>query len=180
MSGAIRATTAARLAAGRTAPGQEGRPAASPLRVHRPAPARSRRRGLAAVVGALLLVGAALVAVAGATAVLAAEQVRLDALRSQVTVALSREQDLELERAQLLAPSRIVAIAEGSLHMVEPATVSYLAPVDPGPSVAEVEAREAGAAAAPPRAEAASSARGGRSGRRRGAGEAGAGAPPRR
>ncbi|HVC24258.1 MAG TPA: hypothetical protein VND23_00745 [Acidimicrobiales bacterium] len=105
---------------------------------------RTRRRqvGRLAAVSAAVL-AAALLSVAGAQALVAARQVRLDALQQELASAVTTNQSLQVSRATLESPSRIVSTAQRRLRMVSPGTVSYLAPVDPGPSVS------AGAASIP-------------------------------
>lgn len=99
---------------------------------------RARRRQARALLTlSALLVGVALVLAAAGHALLASDQVRADALSSTLSAAIATQQDEQTQRAQLEAPSRILSIAEHGLKMVTPASVTYLAPVDPGPSVAE-------------------------------------------
>lgn len=97
---------------------------------------RARRRQvlrLASVsVGVVL---SSMLVVAGAQALVASRQVRIDALQQQLGAAVATDEQLSLRKASLEEPGRILAIAERRLHMVPPGTVSYLAPVDPGPPV---------------------------------------------
>ncbi|MGA3214546.1 MAG: hypothetical protein ABSD97_02510 [Acidimicrobiales bacterium] len=95
-----------------------------------------RTLGVMAVVGALAITAAAHTFVAS-------DQQRIDTMQAQVTQVLAEQQDLQLSRAELESPLRVLKIAEKQLGMVSPGSVSYLAPVNPGPSVAQ-----AGAAAA--------------------------------
>jgi hypothetical protein len=67
----------------------------------------------------------------------ASEQVRSDALQTEIAQALQSQQDYQLQKAELVAPTRILAIAETHLHMVTPTSVTYLPPVNPGESVAQ-------------------------------------------
>lgn len=90
-------------------------------------------RVLVALSAAVL--AAALLLVAGGRALVASGQVRVDSLQTEVAAALAREQNLQLERAQLESPSRVLRIAETALGMVTPSSVVYLSPVDPGQSV---------------------------------------------
>jgi hypothetical protein len=73
-------------------------------------------------------------------ALVASQQVHLDNLRSQLQSATATNDNLELQRAQLAAPQQLLQIAENKLRMVSPAGVTYLRPVNPGPSVAEAAA----------------------------------------
>jgi len=115
----------------------------------RDAAAQSRRRQATILrsLGALLVVGA-LAATAVAHAVVASDQQRLDTLQSQLTQTLIRQQGLQLARAELESPVRVLHIAENQLGMVVPSSVSYLPAVDPGPSVAQAGASAAKAALA--------------------------------
>jgi hypothetical protein len=70
----------------------------------------------------------------------AADQVRSDGLQGQIASALQTQQDYQLQKAELLAPTRILSIAETHLHMITPAAVVYLAPVNPGETVAQAHA----------------------------------------
>ena len=135
-----------------------GRPAGSTrqgggLRVAEPRPDRIRRARRGALVlrgiGVALVLGALVVA-AAAHAVVARDQSRLDSLQSQVASALGTEQTLQMSRAELQAPLRVLGIAEHHLKMVAPPSVTYLSPVDPGPSVAEAQAAAAARRASSP------------------------------
>lgn len=86
--------------------------------------------GAACVAGSLLLAGFG-------RAIVTSDQVRADALQSQVAQALQTQQDLQLQKAELVSPSRILAIAQTRLHMVSPGAVTYLAPVKVGQTVAQ-------------------------------------------
>jgi cell division protein FtsL len=123
----------------RAAPPSQAAPAGAGLRVLGPKElaARERRRKVTRLTAlSVVVLTGALLTVAGAQAVVADRQVRLDALEAQVANAVTRNQALQLQRAELSTPSRIMSVAERQLAMVLPATVSYLTPVDPGPSVA--------------------------------------------
>jgi cell division protein FtsL len=109
--------------------------------------ARAERRQVRVLVtlSGLVLVGA-LVIVAAGHALLASDQVRVDSINSAVASALAKEQNLQLERAELESPSRVLAIAKTELKMVTPSSVVYLPPVNPGESVAAAhEARPSSA-----------------------------------
>jgi hypothetical protein len=109
---------------------------------------RARRRQ-ARVLMALSasLVAAALVLAAAGHALLASDQVTADTMNSNVAAAIATQQNDQLVRAQLEAPNRILSIAESGLKMVTPGSVTYLPPVNPGPSVAEAHGAPAPAAA---------------------------------
>jgi len=104
-----------------------------------------RRANVLRGLGVLFVVGALGVTAAAHTFV-ASDQQRIDTLQGQLTQALSEQQDLQLSRAELESPVRVLAIAQGQLGMVSPGSVLYLTPVDPGPSVAQAGADEARAA----------------------------------
>ncbi|MDA8037789.1 MAG: hypothetical protein M0Z69_01255 [Actinomycetota bacterium] len=105
---------------------------------HQQLQARAKRRQFRVlVVLSGIFLAAALVVVAGGRALLAGDQVRADSLQAGVASALSTEQNLLLQRAELEAPARVLAIAERRLKMVTPSSVVYLAPVNPGESVAQ-------------------------------------------
>jgi len=107
----------------------------------RRAAARSVRRrvNLLRGLGVMCVVGALAVTAAAHTFV-ASDQQRIDALQSQLSQALAAQQNLQLTRAELESPVRVLTIAERQLGMVSPASVTYLSPADPGPSVAQAEA----------------------------------------
>jgi cell division protein FtsL len=92
------------------------------------------------VVGALSLTAAA-------HAFVASDQQRIDNLQAQLTETLAEQQGLQLSRAELESPTRLLKIAEHQLGMVSPSSVSYLAPVNPGPSVEQAATDAARAAA---------------------------------
>ncbi|HXZ83147.1 MAG TPA: hypothetical protein VED84_05290 [Acidimicrobiales bacterium] len=93
---------------------------------------RLRRRARATLAAAVTLVAGALFTVAAGQAFVAAQQVHLDRLAQQLATSVARDQNLQLTRAELESPSRILAIAERQLGMVVPRAVTYLVPVDPG------------------------------------------------
>jgi hypothetical protein len=98
---------------------------------------RRRARIVYLICGCAL--GGALAVVAVAQALVGAQQVRLDVLRSEVGTAVTSAQSLALTRAELDAPGRVIEIAEQQLHMVDPSTVTYLRAVAPGPSVFQIQ-----------------------------------------
>ena len=103
---------------------------------HRHALQRARRRQARALYflsGGVL--AAALTVAAAGHAMLAATQLRSDTLQSQLAGAVGTEQNLELRKATLESPSRVMSLAEHRYKMVAPSGVTYLQPVDPGESV---------------------------------------------
>ena len=97
--------------------------------------ARARAATRTVVTSAAIIVVALLVA-AGAQAYVAEQQLRIDSTEQQLTSAVALSQSLQLSRAELSSPGRVLAVAEHALKMVSPATVHDLRPVRPGPSVA--------------------------------------------
>jgi cell division protein FtsL len=90
---------------------------------------------------AALVVAAALIVVAAGQAIVAAQQVHLDRLDRSLATAVARNENLQLTRAQLASPTRILTLAERELGMVVPKHVTYLVPVDPYRSGAPTESR---------------------------------------
>jgi cell division protein FtsL len=90
--------------------------------------ARRRKARLLLFVSGLTVTGALGVVAAG-QALATSQQLRLDRLDAQIAAGVARTQRLEIEKAELAAPSRILAVAEGRLHMVTPSQVTYLSPV---------------------------------------------------
>jgi cell division protein FtsL len=66
--------------------------------------------------------------------VLTQNQFKLDRLSNEATTEQARYQRLRLQVAELESPDRIVATAQEKLGMVQPAKVTYLAPVAPAPT----------------------------------------------
>ncbi len=115
--------------AGREAPERTPRPGFRVLSQQDLGRRRQRR-------SARILVGMSAAAVAGALGLVAAfnslvasDQLQADNVQAQVAQAISANQALQLQRAELEAPSRILAIAEHKLGMVQPTSVIYLSPV---------------------------------------------------
>ena len=106
-----------------------------------------RQANLLRFLGVMFVVGALAVTAAAHTLV-ASDQQRIDALQTQLSQNLALEQDQQIARAELESPQRVLAIAEHQLGMVAPSSVTYLAPVNPGPSVAQVGTDAARAARA--------------------------------
>ncbi len=108
--------------------------------------ARQRQARVLFLVSGLVMAGALTVAAAG-HALLAATQIRSDTLSGQLANALTTQQDLQLQRAELETPSRVLRLAETRLKMSSPAGITYIQPVDPGESV--LQAHEPAAAPHP-------------------------------
>lgn len=104
---------------------------------------RRQRRERILFVASGLVLAASLGIVAAAQGAVTSQQEHLDVLNQQVASAVARTQSLELSRAQLAAPSRILAIAEKRLHMVAPTHVTYLVPVAPAGGVSAPHRRSA-------------------------------------
>jgi cell division protein FtsL len=105
---------------------------------------RHQSRVLLALSGGIL--ASALTAAAAFHAVLAVTQIRADNLRSELATAVARQQNLQLERADLEAPGRVLWLAEHRFKMVAPGQVTYLEPVNPGETVEQAHRPPAGAA----------------------------------
>jgi cell division protein FtsL len=104
-----------------------------------------RQANVLRALGVMFVVGA-LAVTAVAHTLVASDQQRIDTLQSQLAQSLTNQQNLQISRAELESPLRVLSIAEHQLHMVAPGSVSYLAPVNPGPSVeqsAKAAARQA-------------------------------------
>jgi len=87
------------------------------------------------VFGAAALVVAALLVVAVGSAFVVSQQVQLDNVQQALTTASNENTNLQLERAQLASPTKILQVAQARLGMVTPASVTYLVPVKLGPTV---------------------------------------------
>jgi cell division protein FtsL len=94
--------------------------------------ARARRARAVMLLAASLVLGTLLV-IAAAQAVVAAQQVRIDGLQQQLSTATTTNETLQVERANLTSPSRILRMAEHRLGMIAPTNIIYLPAVDPGP-----------------------------------------------
>ena len=143
----------------RVAPGAVPQPAKraedrrAPLEVVAQRTRRVRRRRLAPLVSAAVVSGSLLLVVIG-HAELAQGQVRLANLQAEITSAQLLHQREVLALAQLENPSRILAVAEGTLHMASPSQVRQLAHVPlgvplPAPHVAATAGRTPALKAAP-------------------------------
>jgi cell division protein FtsL len=96
-----------------------------------------------AFVAATLLVGIFLL-VAASQAVVADRQIRIDNLQQQLATSVAQNENLEVQRAALTAPTRIFRIAEHQLGMVAPSQVTYLSPVTPDTPGAATTAKAPG------------------------------------
>jgi len=96
---------------------------------------RMRRRARAMLAGAVVIVAGTLVLVAGGQALVAAHQVSLDATEQALAQGVARNQNLQLTRANLASPARVLEIAEQRFGMIVPRSITYLAPVNPGETV---------------------------------------------
>jgi cell division protein FtsL len=117
-------------------------PAARPdLQVvtQQPSVRRARRRQARITLGlAACVVAAALLVVAAANSLVVSQQVQLDSVRVQVAATLAQDQNLQVQRAMLESPARILSIAEHRLGMVTPSSVAYLTPVAVAPAAPPV------------------------------------------
>lgn len=105
---------------------------------------RARRRQARVLLSlSAVIVAVALGIAAAGHAMLAAEQVRADSLRADVASATATQQNLQLRRAELETPSRVLSIAEHRFKMVAPTGVTYLQPVNPGQSVEQASRAKA-------------------------------------
>ncbi|MHB1986857.1 MAG: FtsB/FtsL family cell division protein [Acidimicrobiales bacterium] len=96
--------------------------------------ARRRQTRVLLVLSGAVLATALTIAAAG-HAMLAASQIQTDGLQASLAGAVATQQNLQLQRAELGTPSRVLSIAEHRYKMVWPSNVTYLQPVNPGVSV---------------------------------------------
>ncbi|MHB8457843.1 MAG: hypothetical protein ACYDBS_09190 [Acidimicrobiales bacterium] len=89
----------------------------------------------------------ALIVVAAGHAMLAATQIQADGLQSQLAGALATQQNLDLQRATLQTPARVLWLAEHRFKMISPTGVTYLQPVNPGETVQQAQKSAAGSSA---------------------------------
>lgn len=129
-------------AAKKTAPKQESDRGARLALVNAKAlAARTQRRRARAMglLAAVVVVLGLLVVVTGQAQV-ASQQVQLDNLTSELQSASALNENLQVQKAELSSPAAVLQIAEHRIHMIAPAAVTYLNPVNPGPSVAQMAA----------------------------------------
>ena len=135
MSPAADARARSAAPARRGAPGQRRAPPSVPDRKALAERARRRKARLLLALSGLVVTGA-LGLVAAGQALVTSQQLHLDNLNRQIAAGVATTQRLQISKAELAAPSRILAIAEHQLHMVAPSHVSYLSPVPPGGTTA--------------------------------------------
>ena len=97
-----------------------------------------RRARLMIGFSALLFAGALLFVAAG-QAVVVSQQLQLDNAQQQLSTASSTNTNLQIERASLDSPARILQLAQHKLGMVTPTSVVYLVPVKVGPTVGSLK-----------------------------------------
>jgi cell division protein FtsL len=122
----LAATPAERGLQARSEPARRVEPERSHLRLVQPSTTKKtgrRRLGLTMVILSFAGLCLGLVVL---HALIAENQFKLDRLQDQASVAQVQYEKLRLEVAQLEAPARIVSVAEGRLHMVQPGSVTYL------------------------------------------------------
>jgi hypothetical protein len=139
-----RVVAGVRVAPATSQPAKRADDRRAPLEVVAQRTRRVRRR-LAPLVSAAVVSGSLLLVVIG-HAELAQGQVRLANLQTEITSAQLLHQREVLALAQLENPSRILAVAEGTLHMASPSQVRQLAHVPlgvplPAPHVAATTGR---------------------------------------
>jgi cell division protein FtsL len=109
-------------------------------RVRPTAPAQPKshhhiRRTRLVVFGALAILVAAMLLVAIGSALVVSQQVRLDSAEQALEAASTRNTNLQVQRAELASPTRVLEVAQTKLGMVTPKSVFYLVPVKLGPTV---------------------------------------------
>jgi hypothetical protein len=130
----------ARIGAGsRTQPGAGPKPRQQRLTVVSPKSLQARvarRHSRAMISLAVLVVVGTLLLIAACQALVASQQVRIDNFQQAVSKSVASNQNLQLQRASLETPANILQLAQHKFGLVSPRVVTYLPPVDPGPSVA--------------------------------------------
>ena len=101
----------------------------------RPRPHQHIRRARLVTFGALAIIVAALLLVAIGSALVVSQQVRLDSAEQALAAASTENTNLQVQRAELASPTKVLEVAESKLGMVTPKTVTYLVPVKIGPTV---------------------------------------------
>jgi cell division protein FtsL len=87
------------------------------------------------VFGAAAIIVAALLVVAIGSALVVSQQVRLDSAEQALAASSTYNTNLQVQRAELAAPTKVLTVAQTKLGMVMPKTVIYLVPVKVGPTV---------------------------------------------
>jgi cell division protein FtsL len=93
------------------------------------------RRARLVVFGAAAIIVAALLLVAIGSALVVSQQVRLDSAEQALAASATYNTDLQVQRAELAAPTKVLRVAQTKLGMVMPKSVVYLVPVKVGPTV---------------------------------------------
>jgi cell division protein FtsL len=93
------------------------------------------RRARLVVFGAAAVIVAALLLVAIGSALVVSQQVRLDSAEQALAASSSHNTNLQVQRAELAAPTKVLQVAQTKLGMVMPKSVVYLVPVKVGPTV---------------------------------------------
>lgn len=99
---------------------------------------RIRRARMMIGFSALVFAGALLFVAAG-QAIVVSQQLKLDTAQQQLATATSSNTNLQIERASLDSPTRILQLAQHKLGMITPANVVYLVPVKVGPTVGSLK-----------------------------------------
>lgn len=135
------ATRAIEIRAPRQVPAKA--PARRPrLRVLNPRQMREHqkiRRARVMIGFSALLFAGALLFVAAGQAIVVSQQLRLDNEQGQLATATATNTNLQIERASLDSPARILQLAQHKLGMITPASVVYLVPVKVGPTVGSLK-----------------------------------------
>jgi len=101
----------------------------------RPKPHQHIRRTRLVTFGALAIIVAALLLVAIGSALVVSQQVRLDSAEQALAATSTENTNLQVQRAELASPTKVLEVAQTKLGMVTPKTVTYLVPVKIGPTV---------------------------------------------
>jgi cell division protein FtsL len=104
----------------------------SPLQ---PTPHQHIRRARLVVFGAAAIIVAALLLVAIGSALVVSQQVRLDSAEQALAASSTSNTNLQVQRAELAAPTKVLKVAQAKLGMVMPKSIVYLVPVKVGPTV---------------------------------------------
>jgi cell division protein FtsB len=81
------------------------------------------------------VVVASLLLVAIGSALVVSQQVRLDSAEQALAASSAYNTDLQVQRAELAAPTKVLHVAQTRLGMVMPKSVIYLVPVKVGQTV---------------------------------------------
>ena len=94
----------------------------------------TRRRARITIGAALVTLTAAFLVVTAGNAVVTSTQLQVDVLNTALANALTTNQNLQLQRAELESPDRILSLAQHRLGMSTPKSVKYLWPVTLSPA----------------------------------------------